>query len=199
VASLPATVIINTDHSNFANVGGLGSGATVNGSGQTQPPAFGNAAAGDFSEIPGSPTIDAGVTSPANGSFDYLGRPRVMGGSTDIGAAEYDPFNGVTIGGGKVKVKKGKARLTIGCPAGIPSPCAGTLTLQYRHGSKTSVAGKAQFLVAAGATAKVKVKLKKPAFRRLDDRGKLKVTTSADATDGAGTHAGTSGTAKLKA
>jgi hypothetical protein len=42
------------------------------------------------------------------------------------------------------------------------------------------------------------VKLKKPAFRRLDDRGKLKVLAFADARDGAGTSAGTSGKVKLK-
>ena len=89
--------------------------------------------------------------------------------------------------------------MSIGCPAGTPSPCAGTLTLSYRHGSKTSTAGKASFSIAAGVTAKIKVKLKKPALRRLEDRGKLKVSTSADATDGAGTHAGTSGKVKLKA
>ena len=199
-ASLPAAVTINIDHSNFPTAGGSGTGAQINAtSHQIAPPLFVNAAAGDFNEIPGSPTIDAGVTDPANGPFDFIGRPRVINGQTDIGAAEYDPFNGVTLGGGKIRVKKGKAPVSIGCPAGIPSPCAGTLTLSYRHGSKTSTAGKASFSIAAGVTAKVKVKLKKPAFRRLDDRGKLKVSAFADAIDGAGTHAGTSGKVKLKA
>lgn len=199
-ATLPDTAVVNTDHSNFATPTSIGSGADVTGTArQTQSPLFANAAAGDFNEAPGSPTIDAGITSPANGAFDFLGRPRVMGGGTDIGAAEYDPFNGVILGGGKVRLKKGKAPVKITCPAGTPPPCAGTLTLRYRHGSKTSSAGKASFSIGTGATVKVKVKIKKPALRRLVDRGKLKVSAEADATDGAGTYAGAFGKVKLKA
>jgi hypothetical protein len=199
-ADLPATTIVNLDHSNFISMTPLGSGGAINSTvQQTAAPSFVNAGAGDFNEVPGSPTIDAGVTSPANGAFDYLGRPRVINGMTDIGAAEYDPFNGVIIGGGKVRLKKGKAPVKLTCPAATPPPCAGTLTLRYRHGSKTSTAGKATFSLDAGASAKVKVKIKKPALRRLVDRGKLKVTASADATDGAGTFAGASGKVKLKA
>ena len=198
-ATSPDNATINIDHSNFVAGSGSGTGAHINSTAkQSAPPLFVNAGAGDFNEIPGSPTIDAGVTSPANGPFDFIGRPRVINGQTDIGAAEYDPFNGVTLGTRKARVKKGKAPVLIGCPAGIPTPCAGTLTLSYRHGSKTSTAGKASFSVDAGATAKVMVKLKKPAFRRLDDRGKLKVLAFADARDGAGTSAGTSGQVKLK-
>jgi hypothetical protein len=199
-ADAPANATINIDHSNFVSGSGSGTGAHINATAhQTAAPLFVNAAAGDFNEIPGSPTIDAGVTSAANGPFDLIGRPRVINGATDIGAAEYDPFNGVTLRGGKVHVKKGKAPVSIGCPTGIPTPCAGTLTLSYRHGSKTSTAGKASFSIAAGVTQKVKVKLKKPAFRRVEGRGKLKVSAFADATDGAGTSAGTSGKVKLRA
>jgi hypothetical protein len=198
-ADLPSTTIVNLDHSNFVTGTQLGSGGAINSTTQqTAPPSFVNAGAGDFNEVPGSPTIDAGVTSPANGAFDYLGRPRVINGMTDIGAAEYDPFNGVIIGGGKARLKKGKAPVKLTCPAATPPPCVGTLTLSYRHGSKTSTAGKATFSLDAGASAKVKVKLKKPALRRAIDRGKLKVTASADATDGAGTFAGASGKVKLK-
>jgi hypothetical protein len=199
-ATAPDSMTVNIDHSNFVTATPTGSGASINSTAiQGQPPLFVNAAGGDFNEVPGSPTINAGVTSAANGPFDLLGRPRTIGGATDIGAYEYDSFNGVTLGGGKARVKKGKAPVRVGCPAGIPSPCAGTLTLSYQHGSKTSVAGKASFSIAAGVTQKLNVKLKKPAFRRLDDRGKLKVSAFADATDGAGTHAGTSGKVKLTA
>jgi hypothetical protein len=198
-APLPAHLTIDLNHSNFGSAGGGGTGLSINSTAQqTEAPLFVNTAVGDFDEVPGSPTINAGVTSPANGAFDYLGRPRVIGGATDIGAAEYDPFNGVILGTRKAKVKKHKAPVKLTCPAGTPPPCGGTLTLRYRHGSKTSVAGKTHFSIDAGATAKVKVKLKKPAFGRLADRGKLKVTASADATDGAGTSASTSGRVKLK-
>jgi hypothetical protein len=193
-----ATLTATLDHSNHGAISN--SSATVHETAQqTAAPLFANAAAGDFSEAPGSPTINAGITSAANGAFDVLGHPRTMGGATDIGAYEYDPFNGMILGTRKAKVKKHKAPLQLTCPAGTPPPCAGTLTLSYRHGSKTSVAGKADFSLDAGASAKVKVKLKKPAFRRLSARGKLKVTAVADATDGAGTHTSTSGRVKLKA
>ena len=44
--------------------------------------------ANDFHQTPGAPTIDAGITSPANGPADLDGRARAQGRSTDIGAFE---------------------------------------------------------------------------------------------------------------
>jgi hypothetical protein len=46
-------------------------------------------ATGNFDETAASPTIDAGLTSSANGSIDVNGAPRTEGGLTDIGATEY--------------------------------------------------------------------------------------------------------------
>jgi hypothetical protein len=43
---------------------------------------------GDFHELPGSPTIDAGQTQPLDDLSDPDDRPRVLGAATDIGAFE---------------------------------------------------------------------------------------------------------------
>jgi hypothetical protein len=196
-AILPDTVTINIDHSNFATQTPIGSGAAINATAtQGQPPLFANAAAGDFSEAPGSPTINAGVTSAANGAFDVLGLSRTIGGATDIGAYEFDPFKGVTLGTRRAKVKKRKAKIKIGCPADAPPPCTGKLELTYAGGHKT--AGSAVFSIAAGATANVKVKISKKALKKLNRKGKLATQAAAAATDGAGLSVTTSGAVKLK-
>jgi hypothetical protein len=82
------------DHSNYRTVD-TSSGGTVtpagSGTNQTASPGFVNAAAGDFHEAAGSPTIDGGITSPLNGTTDLDGNPRALGASTDIGAYEFIP------------------------------------------------------------------------------------------------------------
>ncbi|HET8536437.1 MAG TPA: Ig-like domain-containing protein [Solirubrobacteraceae bacterium] len=90
------TVVLTADHSNYGDVftQGLGnSSVTPAGSGtnQTAAPQFVNAAAGDLRETAPSPTVDAGVVSPLNGPLDLDGIPRLLGGSTDIGAYEFVP------------------------------------------------------------------------------------------------------------
>jgi hypothetical protein len=52
---------------------------------------FANAAAGDFHQVAGSPTINAGADDPLNGVTDLEGKPRLFGAHTDIGADEYAP------------------------------------------------------------------------------------------------------------
>lgn len=68
---------------------------------QTGAPKFVNAAAGNYREASGSPTIDAGVENPANGVIDLDGNPRSLPGYLtcgpeptgvpDIGAFEFVP------------------------------------------------------------------------------------------------------------
>ncbi|HKN92803.1 MAG TPA: choice-of-anchor Q domain-containing protein [Thermoleophilaceae bacterium] len=93
IASPTATVQL--DHSNYATVEAADAGSTItpagtNG-GQTGAPLFANAAAGDFRELAGSPTIDAGVDDPLNGLLDLAGSSRTVGAATDIGAYEFVP------------------------------------------------------------------------------------------------------------
>jgi hypothetical protein len=86
-------VTFTLDHSNYANIDpGVGTSITpVGGSNQAAAPMFANAAAGDFHQVAGSPTINAGADDPLNGVTDLEGKPRQFGAHTDIGADEYAP------------------------------------------------------------------------------------------------------------
>lgn len=85
------------DHSNLDS----SEGSVTSTNGQTVPPLFVSAAAGDFHQAIGSPTIDAGLTDAANGPLDLDGNPRALPAAntctepdpaiTDIGAYEFVP------------------------------------------------------------------------------------------------------------
>jgi len=93
-----ATVTLT--HSNYATASVKG-GATVTapgtGTNQTAEPLFTEAAGGVFTELPGSPTIDAGANETANGTLALAGEARELGSCvggpavTDIGAYEFVP------------------------------------------------------------------------------------------------------------
>jgi hypothetical protein len=88
------TVEVELEHSDYSSVAKEGPGTTKvttagTNSNLTTSPLFVNATTGDFREAPGSPTIDAGVNSPLNGSLDLAGNPREIAGHTDIGAYEF--------------------------------------------------------------------------------------------------------------
>lgn len=102
--------------SNYRTTSASGGGTIQDAAGpahQTALPMFTNPAALDFSQLPASPTIDAGTTDPLNGSDDFAGNPRTAGSSTDIGAYEYkppDPPAGKPAQKCKKKKKKGKKK-----------------------------------------------------------------------------------------
>ena len=80
---------IFASHSNFDKAAPPGS--IVDGGGnQTAPPAFVDAAAGNYREAAGSPTIDAGIADQL-GTLDPDGNARVLGSAPDIGAYEFVP------------------------------------------------------------------------------------------------------------
>jgi hypothetical protein len=94
VANPSAQATVDLSSCNWATESASPPGATVvddGGTGQTAPARFVDAAAGDFHERAGSPTIDAGATTAANGSADLDGTTRTIGAGTDIGAYEYVP------------------------------------------------------------------------------------------------------------
>jgi hypothetical protein len=91
-----SNVTVNLVRSNYDSESetGLGvAGVTDPGTAgnQTAEPLLVNDAGGDFRQRPGSPTIDAGLTDPANGPFDLDGDARALGAATDIGADELVP------------------------------------------------------------------------------------------------------------
>jgi hypothetical protein len=92
----PGAVALNVDHSSYVtNSTGTGGTITDLGGHQTAAPLFANATAGDFHELLGSPTIDAGALVGGLSALDYDGGPRIVNsGSTcvalpDIGADEF--------------------------------------------------------------------------------------------------------------
>jgi hypothetical protein len=91
IAAFGPSSTLTLHHSNYSTKSVGGGGVVQDAPGDTHQsatPVFTNAAADDFSEATGSPTIDAGLTDPLNGPLDFAGNPRSAGGSTDIGAYE---------------------------------------------------------------------------------------------------------------
>jgi hypothetical protein len=92
---------IDVSNSNFAVVKQEPPAAVAEGAGnQSAAPLFVNAAASDYREAAGSPTIDAGVADQL-GPLDLGGNPRVLGAAPDIGAYELVPP--LPAGGGGVR------------------------------------------------------------------------------------------------
>ncbi len=104
---------ITLSHSNYRTTSLVDGGVIQDAPGgahQTGAPMFANAAGGDFSQLAGSPTIDAGVTDPLNGTLDFGGGARTVGSSTDIGADEFSPPAALPPGTPAKKCKKQKKR-----------------------------------------------------------------------------------------
>jgi hypothetical protein len=81
---------ITVSNSNFTTGSEKGAAAISGAANQTSAPLFLDAAAGDYREAPGSPTIDAG-SSEGIGPLDLAGNPRLLGSAPDIGAYEFVP------------------------------------------------------------------------------------------------------------
>jgi hypothetical protein len=85
-----ATITMTSSSFDTVSASGAGASITAPGTGAniTEPPLFANAAAGDFHQAPGSPTIDAGTLGSQTGLADLDGEPRQQGEGIDIGADE---------------------------------------------------------------------------------------------------------------
>jgi hypothetical protein len=119
-ASSTATVAITLDHSNYATTSETGAGTasvTPAGSGtnQTAPPDLVDPENGDFHQLPGSPTINAGADVPLLGSLDFERQPRVQGSAPDIGADEFDRRLKLKVKA-KKKQKAKKLKVKVSCP-----------------------------------------------------------------------------------
>jgi hypothetical protein len=82
--------VIQVSNSNFDSASATGAASISGPANQSAPPAFVDAAAGDYREAPGSPTIDAG-SAEGIGPLDLAGNPRLLGTAPDIGAFEFVP------------------------------------------------------------------------------------------------------------
>jgi hypothetical protein len=98
------TATLTVDHSRFTSAVADDSSSTIttNSTDISDPPQFADGAHGDFREVPGSPTVDAGLTSASVGSTDLSERPREQGKAVDMGA--YEEISGPTIG--KLRIVK---------------------------------------------------------------------------------------------
>jgi hypothetical protein len=86
------TAKLETYNSNWRTQETSGGGVVESHNDQFPLPLFAAPASGDYHQLPGSPTIDAGLSSHFDaklGTVDFDGQPRLVGASTDIGADEY--------------------------------------------------------------------------------------------------------------
>lgn len=154
---------------------------------QVGAPLFVNAAAGDFREAAGSPTVDAGLNDPLNGPLDLAGNarslPACLGGApvTDIGAYELVPTScsapkpAPAAVFGKIEVEKLKRNKKKGTGTLLVTVSgSGTLTISGKgakkvsrssHGSEVvklpiKPVGKAKKSLVSSGKAKLRLKLK---------------------------------------
>ena len=144
--------IIYMTHSDYASPTGAGDVSNTSEGGNVKvPPLFANAAAGDFRELVGSPTIDAGLNQPADGTLDFEGNPRQFGASTDIGAYEFSPrptCNPLSSATAFVK----PVTIQLQCADPVKAPLAYAIVGTPAHGtlSLTAATGQAVYTPAPG-------------------------------------------------
>jgi hypothetical protein len=172
-------ITLTLDHSSmdandFATFGGNVS-ISDGGGNIAEDPLLADPANGDFHQLAGSTTINAG--SPPFSGSDIDGNVFGADGTPDIGAYEYPPANpggsssgangangggpiAKILAGAKLKLsarKKGKVTATVTCPKAAATSCSGKVSLS--QGKKTKTAKIAS--IKPGKTAKVKIKAKK--------------------------------------
>lgn len=119
-----AAVTMQSSNFQTATTGGVGV-ATPAGAGtnQTEPPLLADPAAGDFHQLAGSPTIDAGTSDSLLGPLDLDRQARIDGGAPDIGADEVQSPPETTLEKRpkkKVRTRKGKAKARFGFSSSEP-------------------------------------------------------------------------------
>jgi hypothetical protein len=137
------TATISATHTNYGTES-VNGGNIANGGGNQlyKTPLFVNAAAGDYRQAAGSPTIDGGVNEPINGAYDFAGDPRRIG-TTDIGADEFlVPPSATTAAAAAVTGQSATLRGSV-TAKGIPT------SYRFEYG-RTAAYGKATATVAVG-------------------------------------------------
>jgi hypothetical protein len=113
--------------------------------------------------------------------------PKAPNRSATAGApAVATPFAGMRFGRRTARVsRRGRVTVQLRCPAGTNGSCRGRLTLTAVRGRATF--GRARFDIAAAQTKTVRVKLLRPALRRLRAHTRLAARARVTAQDAAGT------------
>jgi hypothetical protein len=87
----------------------------------------------------------------------------------------------VTIRGGTVKVRRGRASIRVSCPLAAPGNCTGSLSVRTAKRIKLAGLkvvlrlGSARYNLAPGISRTLKVRLAKGSWRLADRKGRLKV------------------------
>jgi uncharacterized protein YkwD len=139
---IPATFAMSG--SNWATKTGSVS-VTDLGANQSADPSLANPAAGDFHQLPGSPTIDAGIPEPLAGLTDPDGEPRLTSLRQDIGADEYVPHPPTARTGDPLELTTSGGRLT-----GTVNPNGRATTYRFDFGP-TPLYGNSTTPQSAGA------------------------------------------------
>ncbi|MEA2375415.1 MAG: hypothetical protein QOD53_1878 [Thermoleophilaceae bacterium] len=133
---------------------------------------------------------------------------------TTVGAdasftTDSDPFQGATIASQTVRVKHGKVKILLACPANaLPPSCIGSLTVgtpnpvlfTAKHSTKKKriKVGHATFTLAPGKSKRVSIKVSTAARKYLKAHRSLKTRASTKTRDGVGTKKSTHATVKIK-
>jgi hypothetical protein len=217
-----ATVTADLSNSNFAKKSSLPrttiTPSTAAGN-QSAPPIFANPASGDFHELAGSPTIDAGAADALIGTTDLDGAPRSQGtcagaaGAPDIGAYEFaptnacpspgsappPPSNAVRFGKPKLNRKTGTALLPVSTPdAGTLRLAGATVFEKPKKGRHTPKHPASSKTVGGATTVMLLVKAKGKALKALNKTGMAKAKVAVTFTPSGGTAAISTDSLKLK-
>jgi 6-phosphogluconolactonase (cycloisomerase 2 family) len=156
--------------------------------------------AGDPRCVPGTGLERAGyVALSPNSRFLYANS--TSGPGIAVFARQFD-IQRAKVTAKRARARRGKLKVPLACPAGFLEGCFGTVRLaivKVRGGLKvTNVAGPARFDLAPGARAKVTLKLRKKAIRRLRLRRRFAARAIAVSRDGSGATATSERTMRLR-
>jgi hypothetical protein len=156
---------------------------------QTGAPLFVNQATGDLRQLPGSSTIDRGLSDGLVGPLDFDGQPRIQGPAVDIGADEAtDPASLLALSSAGKLPRKKTLTISASCPL-VKCNVAAAANLVVKGAAKPAVASKIFKLenvtasLTAGEQGLLTFKLSKKALKKLRGATKATLNVSAAATD----------------
>jgi hypothetical protein len=107
------TATVTMASSNYASESEPGDAAVTDpgsGGNQVAPPLLADAGTGDFHQLSGSPTINAGTPDVLLGALDLDGEARTQGPAVDIGADEFVQVSTPVVPTPSVPIKKKKCK-----------------------------------------------------------------------------------------